>query len=293
MFLAMIVFAKKRIPAIIDIDDWEIGFELDRFHQGNFINSLKSTVQILKLVLCELFARFINYRIVSNKYLQNKYGGIVIPHARDTQYFDPSKYSQKELRNKYDIRPQDKVILFLGTPREHKGIFELVKAFKKLNDTSAIMMLVGFNLVEASQKKLYEFVKESLGESCILLEQQPFEKIPEFLSVADIIVIPQKDTYSSKGQIPAKLFDAMAMGKPIIASKINDIPEILEGCGWTYEPGNIDELVGIMRFVINNPLTAANMGKKARENCISKYSYNAVRQRLANQIAVAAVTQKS
>ncbi|MCX5781733.1 MAG: glycosyltransferase [Elusimicrobia bacterium] len=284
MFLAMIVSLRKKVPMVIDIDDWEMGFELDRFIQGNFVNSLKSSVQIFKLVICDLLARFIKNKIVSNTYLQNKYGGIVIPHARDTEYFNPENYSKKVLREKYAIKPEDKVILFLGTPREHKGIFELVNAYKKMNDSSALMMLVGFNLVEDSQKKLYDFVKESLGGRCILLEQQPFGKIPEFLSIADIVVIPQKDTYSSKGQIPAKLFDAMAMGKPIIASKINDIPEILKDCGWTYEAGNIDELVSVIKTVISDPEMAINMGKKARNKCIEKYSYYAMSRKLSEFI---------
>jgi glycosyltransferase involved in cell wall biosynthesis len=43
------------------------------------------------------------------------------------------------------------------------------------------------------------------------------------------------------GQIPAKLFDAMAMAKPIVATDVNDFAGILDGCGLVVKPGMPEE----------------------------------------------------
>lgn len=113
-----------------------------------------------------------------------------------------------------------------------------------------------------------------------MYEQQPFEKIPEFLASADLVVIPQKRNYSSRGQIPAKLFDAMAMARPIVASQTNDIPEILKDCGWTYEPDNIEELAQKIGLVLENTELASEMGIKARQECVNKYSNKVMKIRM-------------
>jgi len=111
---------------------------------------------------------------------------------------------------------------------------------------------------------------------------QPFDKIPQFLAMADVVVIPQKKNLATIGQIPAKLFDAMAMAKPIIATDVSDIPEILDGCGWVVEPENPEKLADAIKYVFDHPLEAETMGQKAREKCIDRYSWEAMEKVLIN-----------
>jgi glycosyltransferase involved in cell wall biosynthesis len=56
------------------------------------------------------------------------------------------------------------------------------------------------------------------------------------------------------------------MAKPIIATNISDIPEILDGCGWITEPENPRQLAEIIKYVFDHPVEAKEKGKKAREN---------------------------
>lgn len=110
--------------------------------------------------------------------------------------------------------------------------------------------------------------------------QQPFEKIPEFLSAADLVVLPQKETYSARGQVPAKVFDAMMMEKPIIATNVSDLQNILNGCGIIVESGDIHGLATKIKYIFDNPDIAKRMGNAAKEKCIREYSYEAVRPKL-------------
>ncbi len=108
----------------------------------------------------------------------------------------------------------------------------------------------------------------------------PFEKLPEFLSIIDLVVVPQRIRSSSLGQVPAKIFDAMAMGKPIIATNVCDIPEILSGCGWIVQPENPKQLAETMRYVLEHPDEAKDRGKKAREKCKGEYNWERMEENL-------------
>ena len=92
----------------------------------------------------------------------------------------------------------------------------------------------------------------------------PFKDLPEHLAAADVVVIPQRNTSDTVGQMPAKIFDAMAMAKPIVSTRISDIPDVLGDCGYLVEPGNVQQLAEAMNHVFNHPEEALIKGKKAR-----------------------------
>ena len=99
----------------------------------------------------------------------------------------------------------------------------------------------------------------------------PFDKLPEFLSAADIIAIPQRRTSDSVGQIPARLFDAMSMAKSIIATRISDIPEVLDGCGYLVDSSEPSQLADAVQYILGHPGEARAKGHAARERCKQKY----------------------
>jgi glycosyltransferase involved in cell wall biosynthesis len=109
---------------------------------------------------------------------------------------------------------------------------------------------------------------------------QPINKVPELLSMADLVVLPSISGYESIGQIPAKIFDAMAMEKPIIASNTSDLPIILNGCGIIVSNENIDDLSKNIEIVLNNPYFALELGKKARKKFLDEYSLNVIEEKL-------------
>ncbi len=118
------------------------------------------------------------------------------------------------------------------------------------------------------------------GDIVTVFPKQPFEALPEYLAISDLVVIPQRKTSSSYGQVPAKIFDAMAMAKPIIASRLYDISEILDGCGWLIEPENKDILADTIKYVLLHPEEAQNIGIKGRKKVMKQYLWDALREEL-------------
>ncbi|NIO20538.1 MAG: glycosyltransferase, partial [Candidatus Aenigmarchaeota archaeon] len=96
----------------------------------------------------------------------------------------------------------------------------------------------------------------------VIKEMIPFHRIPEYLACSDLVVIPQNNVPSNFAQVPAKLFDAMAMAKPIISTKMSDMPEILEDCGFIVDPDNPRDLAGKIDYILTNPDEAKEIGEK-------------------------------
>ncbi|WP_176548195.1 glycosyltransferase [Natrinema sp. CBA1119] len=119
-------------------------------------------------------------------------------------------------------------------------------------------------------------MKRIAGNSLTIKGQQPFDEIPKWIAAVDAIAIPQRNTLATRGQLPAKVFDAMAMAKPIIATNVSDLPTILDGCGLIVEPEEPTQLQdAILRLFFDETLRE-EIGQAARKRCVKQYSYDAL-----------------
>lgn len=280
-------------PLVLDVDDWQVGFllngrEITRSASGlRKVRFLYSSLKSFLLwpdgsywwtVFNEKLVRFADQITVSNNFLRKKFGGTIVWHARDTAYFDPNELDKNSIREKYGIGENEKAVIFCGTPRARKGIEDLITALRQTPEV--LLIIVGIDERKYCQELIFR-ARIELGDKRIrAFGFQPFSRIPQFLAMSDIVVIPQRNSYETVGQVPAKVFDAMAMAKPIIATNVSDLPEILGDCGWLVEPGQPEELAGAIRYVLDHPEEANEKGWDARKRCEEKYSYNAMEKTL-------------
>ena len=117
-----------------------------------------------------------------------------------------------------------------------------------------------------------------------MLPKIPFDELPKHLSAADILVVPQRDTTDTQGQIPAKLFDAMAMAIPVIATHVSDIPEVLGGNGYLVQPGNPEELARTLKHVLDHPEEAKEKAGRARQRCKELYDIKIMEKKLLSLV---------
>ena len=255
-------------PLIVDIDDWELGFfyhsgfwgGVGRFLNFSNPNGLPYVWRMERLV-CEADAVS-----VSNRFLQKKFKGVLLPHCRDTSALDPQKFSPGKIKERIGLAGK-KVVMFLGTPRPHKGIDDLLIALKKINIPELRLVIIGAE----NQQEFLKGVDPSVIDRVVVLPKISFQNLPEFLSAADIVAIPQRQTSDSVGQMPAKLFDAMSMAKPIIATRVSDIPEVLEDCGYLVDPSEPSQLADCIQYILSHPAEAKTKGYAARERCKQRY----------------------
>lgn len=274
LFIALLIKLLTKKPTILDIDDWEMGMAIENIKKKFKFYKI---IKYLNSFFCEKLIHFADDITVSNRFLQRKFGGKLIWHVRDTVVFNPAKIEKNAYRKKYNIDISQNIVMFLGTPRIYKGIEDLINATKLLLKNNVALVIVGIDSKNQYCQEIVAKGKKELSENNFYhYELQQFHKVPQFLAMADIIVIPQKKGSATIGQIPAKVFDAMAMAKPIIATNVSGLPEILDKCGWIVATDNPKQLADSIQYVIDNPQEGKRKGLKARNTCKSKYSWDAM-----------------
>lgn len=275
--LALLYQRRHKLPLLLDIDDWELGVYAGKSRRQLWqmvARGIASPNNYLWLRQSYGRTRRADAITVSSRFLQQKYGGVIVPHGRDTAAMDPAKISPSDLSQHWGIH--GKVILFLGTLRPHKGVEDMMAAVQRLGRLDVSGVIVG---AEASDPYVAR-LKEQAGSRISFLPMQPFEEIPALLRAAEVVVIPQRQTTFGEAQVPAKIFDAMAMGRPIVSTAISDIPTILDGCGLVVAPGDLPALAEAIARLVDNQQEAAALGRQARERCIASYSWDSMQQTL-------------
>jgi glycosyltransferase involved in cell wall biosynthesis len=82
-----------------------------------------------------------------------------------------------------------------------------------------------------------------------------------------------------------KVYDCMAMGKPIVASSISDLPATLDGCASLVPPGDVERLAAAIADLLRNPAKARALGEKARARCLERFSMQSISQLLHAVVA--------
>ncbi len=276
----------SRKALVIDIDDWELGFVKESYEKlsgfkrlKNFVRSFWDYSYYWNILFMEKLIDLADDKTVSNSFLQAKFSGKLIHHARDSELIDPQNYDVNALKAKYGLSAK-KVVSFIGSARKHKGVSTLIDAMSLIKRPDTVLMLVGVN---GREDPCGLMAKEKLGISrTMLFGKQSFSKIGEFLAISDVVVVPQEANSSTQGQFPAKIFDAMAMAKPVVATDVNDIAAVLDDCGVIVPPQDARKMADAIKCLVDDEQRSIELGKKARERFAANYSFESVNKTLVD-----------
>ena len=159
-----------------------------------------------------------------------------------------------------------------------KGLEDLIVAIKSLRRQDVRLVIVGGNRNDPYVSRLIE----QGGDFLLHGPLQPHSSMPALLAIADFVVLPQRRHLIAATQTTAKVFEAMAMARPIIATSLQYLTEILDDVGRLVKPERPDELAAALDWCLSNPDEAEEMGRAARRRCQSQYSYDAMGGILSN-----------
>ena len=261
-------------PLVLDIDDWEIGFFLRSGAWGTVGRALNfaNPNGLPWTWLMERLVRRADALTVGSRFLERRFGGTLVPHVRDTEAWDPARFDRQAARAALGAGHR-RVVMFLGTPRGHKGVDDLVAAAASLPE-DVMVAIVGADVDSASSRRW------SATPRVRVFGEVAFDEAPRWLVGADVVAVPQRDTPDTIGQVPAKLFDAMALARPVVSTRVSMIPEIVDGCGLLVGPGDVRALAGALTKLLDDPAEAAALGERGRARCEELYSFRAARARL-------------
>jgi len=201
---------------------------------------------------------------VSSTYLQKIYGGDVIYQVPNEKLFLRSR-SRPEVKRRLGIGGKT-MILHAGTFYPHKGLDVLITAVQRLGRKDLALVLAGTGSEDSRLRRL-------AGPETIFTGRLPMERVAELTAACDIYAIPTKDTEYARAEIPGKIFEPMMLGKPVVASRISDVPLILDSgrCGLLPRPGDADALAQSIGYLLDNPREAERLGRKAKERYFERY----------------------
>ncbi len=244
---------------ILDIDDYEKGFIREIFREKPLLGKLRyllyslfrfpSPEAFFSVMALDLAARAVKYKTVSGLALKSIYGGTVIRHIKYLPPVPPGK--KEEIRKSLGLVHGGKLVMFLGTPRPHKGLKTLFRAMEDM-PSDTVLLVAGASENEDQFRMQEKKLEEKIGKRYIRLGFTPLSALGGYLSACDVFVIPQLSTPSSFGQVPAKLFDAMAAGCAIAASDAGEIPLILGAAGKTYPSGDAGALKELLTALLSS-----------------------------------------
>jgi len=133
----------------------------------------------------------------------------------------PEKFNPNVISSvKKELNIDDKfVVMYHGGISPSRGIMELIDAFEITREhySDILLLLVG----RGSEKEINIRVKEKkLSESVLYVNAVGYDKIPYYIKACDIGILPFPDSIWWRMSSPLKLFEYMAMGKPVILTDI-------------------------------------------------------------------------
>lgn len=162
-------------------------------------------------------------------------------------------------------------ILYVGRLSHGKGLFDLLNAAEEFSTNYNI----SFSLIGqgALFSKLKRSIEKTHNKNFHLLGQKSHEELITYYQEAKLFISPSH--YESG---PLTLLEAMACGKPVIATNVGIAPDCIENGknGILIEPRSPDVIVKSISMLLDNEKLCKQMGENARKTIEKSYSWDSV-----------------
>jgi len=207
---------------------------------------------------------------------------IVNPNGVDVDRFRPG-VGGRAVRAELGVVDDEQVAGFVGTFGPWHGVMELAQAIKLVPREAPLkFLLVGTGKLKSEMEQAIR--EAGLIDRVIFTGSVAHDRVPALLDACDILVsphIPLADGSDFFGS-PTKLFEYMAMGKGIVASRLGQIGDVLshEETALLVEPGDPNQLAEAIVRLSDSPELRARLGANARQLAVERYTWRHNAQRV-------------
>ncbi len=193
---------------------------------------------------------------------------VVIPGGVDLARFTP--LPKASARARLGLAQQQKIVLFVGRIQRLKGLEVLLRAFARLADLDAQLLIVGGRpgtSPESREITRLQHLAAKLGvaERTRFLGAVAHEELPKYYSAADVSVMPS--SYESFGLVAV---ESLACGTPVVATRVGGLRSIVhDGETGLLVPWRDAELFAErLRRVLTDEELRARLARQARESVL-------------------------
>lgn len=165
------------------------------------------------------------------------------------------------------------VASYIGTIGMAHGLETIIDAAMRLRESNpeVIFLIVGEG---AEKDHVVHLARERGATNVRFIDQQPRERIPDYICASDACLVLLKNSEVFKTVIPTKMLEFMSCARPVILGVDGQARRILEEAdgGIVIEPGNSDALAHAVRELAAKPVVAHEMGQRGREYILRRCS---------------------
>lgn len=201
----------------------------------------------------------------------------VVFNSADVDIFYPRKPCPW-LRKRYDVE-NSFVVSYIGTHGMAHCLEHLLETAWKLRDDERYHF---FFVGEGAEKRRLKQLRSHMRlRNVTFIDREPRERMPCWLATTDLHVVHLKDNPLFRTVIPSKIFESLAMAKPMVLCVDGEARRLVEGLGAGVfsPPGDSDTLVDTIRRLAAAPEELAAMGHRGRQAALDYYN----RDNLAGQ----------
>jgi glycosyltransferase involved in cell wall biosynthesis len=203
----------------------------------------------------------------------------VIPNGVSPSDFTPSPSPSREGRVP--------VLLYIGTLADWQGLDVIVRALPKILDQQAVRLhIVGRG--RSRQRKLLSKQIRKLGveENVTIQPAVPHHEVPALIAASDICIAPLglNDRNVTQGACPIKVLEYMASSRPLIASNIPIVRELVreDVDALLFSPNDPDDLTRQVLVLFNDPDLSKRLSDSATERALTKFTWHQAQKKLLN-----------
>ncbi|MEW5821782.1 MAG: glycosyltransferase family 4 protein [Cyanobacteriota bacterium] len=232
-----------------------------------------------KKQLFNFIFKYTDKLIFVSPYLQEKLSDLIsdknkvdiIPMGINLDLFKPAE-DINEIKRKYNISLNNKLVLYMGRLVQIKGLELLIKALSGIENTTLLIAGDGTNIEN------YKNLARVNNVNAIFLGPIDDEDKINILNISDIVVVPSIELKNSRTEgTPVVIIEAMAAGKVILASNVGGIPYIIENNknGLLFNSTNFNEIREGLKHIFHNEDLYCKLANEAKISA-QKYDINSV-----------------
>jgi glycosyltransferase involved in cell wall biosynthesis len=273
---AALACVRRRIPYILTMDAdpmlelTVLGKPLRGLHRLVAVWETRITYKVAMRIIClsEPAKRHLieNWQVDPEKIA-------VIPLGVNVDLF-AKPYDAKSIRTQLGVYDAP-VVMFVGSFQKWHGLDRLAEGFAQIlgRVPDARLLLVG----DGPARKTIESKVKELGitHAVVFTGLVPHTRVPEMLSVADVVTAPYPRLPQELWFSPLKLYEYMAAGKAIVAAGAGQIADVIKSGhnGILFEPGNGDELAQAAIRLLTDGSERGRLGRNAQQQAIERHSW--------------------
>jgi len=203
-----------------------------------------------------------------------------LPNGVDVEFYNPDRIEDSDFRQRNNFKSDDLLLFYGGILGHAQGLEIILKAAKLLKDKNSIQFIIQGSGPEKTF--LLELKKELKLSNVHFFDPVTKAEMPAIVKAVDVALIPLKNLPLFQGAIPSKVFEALAMKKPLLLGVDGEARKhFIENAkaGLFFIPENEEDLAKQILDMANNSEKLIQMGINAR-NYVSTH-FN--RDKIASQ----------